>query len=90
MRAYCIALLFMSLNGMTEAFAYGLANKKVLNRLQGMILLNSVVYIAAVAILFQYYGIVGLIWANVINMGIRGLLSLKISLNSLGGEVGLI
>lgn len=52
MRAYCIALLFMSLNGMTEAFAYGLANKKVLNRLQGMILLNSVVYIIAVAILF--------------------------------------
>ena len=26
MRAYCLNLLFMALNGMTEAFAYGLAN----------------------------------------------------------------
>lgn len=33
MRAYCIALFFMSMNGMTEAFAYGLANKSVLNQL---------------------------------------------------------
>ena len=34
-------------------------------------------------------GIVGLIWANVINMAVRGLLSLKISLSSLGDDVGL-
>jgi hypothetical protein len=30
MRAYCLNLLFMAFNGMTEAFAYGLANEKVL------------------------------------------------------------
>ena len=33
MKAYCISLFFMSMNGMTEAFAYGLANKDVLNKL---------------------------------------------------------
>lgn len=32
----------------------------------------------------------GLIWANVINMAVRGVLSLKISLQSLGEEVGLL
>lgn len=52
-------------------------------------LANSVVYIAAVGVLFKYQGIVGLIWANVINMAVRGLLSLKISLQSLGEGVGL-
>lgn len=26
MRAYCIYLMFMAVNGMAEAFAYGLAN----------------------------------------------------------------
>lgn len=31
MKAYCIYLMFMSMNGMAEAFAYGLANQKVLN-----------------------------------------------------------
>jgi O-antigen/teichoic acid export membrane protein len=33
MRAYCVNLLFMALNGMAEAFAYGLANQKVLESL---------------------------------------------------------
>lgn len=31
MKAYCIYLMFMAMNGMSEAFAYGLANQKVLN-----------------------------------------------------------
>ena len=30
MKAYCGYLMFMSANGMAEAFAYGLANEKVL------------------------------------------------------------
>jgi len=31
MKAYCAYLMFMAMNGMAEAFAYGLANQKVLN-----------------------------------------------------------
>jgi oligosaccharide translocation protein RFT1 len=31
MKAYCFYLMFMAMNGMAEAFAYGLANQKVLN-----------------------------------------------------------
>lgn len=33
MKAYCIYLLFMALNGISEAFAYGLANEEVLHKL---------------------------------------------------------
>ena len=33
MRAYCIYLMFMAVNGMAEAFAYGLANQSVLTTL---------------------------------------------------------
>ena len=33
MKAYCGYLLFMSANGMAEAFAYGLANEHVLGQL---------------------------------------------------------
>jgi len=53
MKAYCVSLFFMSMNGMTEAFAYGLANKDVLTKLQGIMLINSVVYVIAVAYFFK-------------------------------------
>ena len=33
MKAYCFYLLCMSANGMSEAFAYGLADQKVLSKL---------------------------------------------------------
>ena len=82
MKAYCIYLMFMSLNGMSEAFAYGLANQKVLNQLQGLLFFNSLLYIGAVVLLSGKFGIIGLIYANCVNMGVRATLSLKISLDS--------
>ena len=33
MKAYCVLLLFMALNGISEAFAYGTSNQKALNTL---------------------------------------------------------
>jgi oligosaccharide translocation protein RFT1 len=51
MKAYCIYLCLMALNGMSEAFAYGLANQEVLRKLQGMLLFNSCIYVAAVVFL---------------------------------------
>jgi len=83
MRAYCICLLFMALNGIAEAFAYGLANRRVLNSLQNLLIANSVVYLALVMLLYNAMGVTGLIWANAVNMAVRGIWSLKISLDSL-------
>ena len=73
--------MFMAVNGMAEAFAYGLANQSVLNKLQGMLVFNSVLYIGAVVILSGTYGIIGLTYANCLNMGVRSIMSLKFSLD---------
>ena len=51
MKAYCIYLGLMAINGMAEAFAYGLSNQEVLRKLQGMLMFNSCVYVAAVVVL---------------------------------------
>ena len=50
MKAYCVYLFFMSLNGMSEAFAYGMADQKVLKQLQGLLVVNSVIYISCVLV----------------------------------------
>ena len=81
MQAYCGYLLFMAANGMSEAFAYGLANEAVLLKLQGLMIINAALYTALNLSFSSYFGIIGLIYANCVNMGIRAIWSLSISLN---------
>lgn len=78
----------MSMNGMAEAFAYGQASPAVLKKLQGMLMFNSALYITSVIIFSGKYGIIGLIYANCINMSIRAVFSLKISLD--GSNFGIL
>jgi len=73
--------MFMSFNGMSEAFAYGQATPSVMTTLQGMLFFNSILYIGSVIVFSKYFGIVGLIYANCLNMGVRAIFSLKISLD---------
>jgi len=81
MQAYCGYLMFMAANGMSEAFAYGLANEAVLLKLQGLMIINAAFYIALNLSFSSYFGIIGLVYANCINMGVRAVWSLSISLS---------
>ena len=83
MKAYCVYLMFMALNGMSEAFAYGLANKDVLQTLKGLLLMNSILYVVAVVACTSAFGMIGLIYANCLNMAVRGFFSLKFSLSKM-------
>lgn len=83
MKAYCVYLMFMALNGMSEAFAYGIANKEVLQKLKGLLFFNSVLYVLAVVVLTSSCGMIGLIYANCLNMAVRAFFSLKISLDKM-------
>jgi hypothetical protein len=56
---------------------------------------NSVLYVISVIVFSKYFGIVGLIYANCVNMGIRAIFSLKISLDEFAksrnlNDVGLV
>ena len=46
-----------------------------------MLIFNSALYVGAVVILSGAFGIVGLIYANCINMAVRSVMSLKFSLD---------
>ena len=46
-----------------------------------MLVFNSAVYIGAVVVLSGAYGIIGLTYANCLNMGVRSIMSLKFSLD---------
>ena len=80
--------MFMAMNGMSEAFAYGLANSNVLKKLQSLLVFNSIVYLSCVVYFSQKYGVIGLIYANCINMAVRAVCSLNISLKQLAQDSG--
>lgn len=76
MQAYSIYCLFMALNGIFEAFAYAKAEGHTLKKLQGSMVVISIVYILASVFLSREIGIVGLIYGNCLNMGLRAFCSL--------------
>lgn len=67
---YCVYLLFMSVNGVTEAFVQAVMAPRDLQRYNLYLVGFSAVYLAACAVLLPY-GPRGLIAANGVNMAMR-------------------
>ncbi|CAO3618138.1 unnamed protein product [Mucor hiemalis] len=70
---YCVYVPFMGINGITEAFVQAVATKKDLTRLSYFMFLFSVCFMTS-GFIFMYHfqmGAVGLILANMVNLGIR-------------------
>jgi oligosaccharide translocation protein RFT1 len=74
---YCLYVLFMGVNGITEAFAHAVADKKQIQRFNFLMLLFSIVYVSASISLIKYMETSGLVVANCINMGMRIIFSVK-------------
>ena len=67
---YCIYLLFCAVNGLSEAYATAKAKSREMYGLTMMLVVNSVVYIGACSLL-KGTGVLGMIFANMANMGFR-------------------
>lgn len=70
---YCVYVPIMGINGITEGFVQAVASKKDLSRLSYFMVLFSVCFMAS-GFLFMYcfeMGAMGLILANMVNLGIR-------------------
>jgi oligosaccharide translocation protein RFT1 len=67
---YCVYILFMALNGVTEAFVSAVISTRQLRTYNLCLIAFSVIYLAACALLLPY-GSSGLIAANCINMSLR-------------------
>ncbi|RCH94483.1 Oligosaccharide translocation protein rft1, partial [Rhizopus stolonifer] len=70
---YCIYVPFMGINGITEGFVQAVATKSDLTKLSYYMVLFSTCFMAS-GIVFMYVlelGAIGLILANMVNLGIR-------------------
>lgn len=70
---YCIYVPFMGINGITEGFVQAVATKQDLTRLSYYMILFSACFITS-GFVFMYcfeMGAIGLILANMVNLGIR-------------------
>lgn len=71
LQAYCLYCVFMALNGISEAYAFSKGAESTLKTLRWLMLFNTGIYVALSLVLSQQIGIVGLVYANCINMFIR-------------------
>ena len=67
---YCVYVLFMALNGITEAFVHGIADQSTLLKFNAWLMLCSIGYLTAAKGLL-HWGAIGLVLANCINMLLR-------------------
>lgn len=67
---YCVYILFMALNGVTEAFVSAVISTRQLKTYNLCLIVFSAIYIAACAVLLPF-GSGGLIAANCVNMAMR-------------------
>lgn len=76
MRAQCFFVVFLAVNGITEAYTFAAMNDKELERYNYLLVLFSVTYIGMAVILTQIFGALGFLYANCINMSFRIIYSL--------------
>ncbi|GBG25680.1 Protein RFT1-like [Hondaea fermentalgiana] len=83
---YCVYVLVLAVNGVTEAYVHATANDATLRRFNGWLFVFSVVYLASAAALVQYRA-PGLILANSINMAMRIVFSVRYIVATSGSSV---
>lgn len=71
MRAQCVLLVFLALNGVTEAYTFAAMSHQQLNRHSALLMVFSVVYLVLAATLSHTLGAVGFVLANCVNMMLR-------------------
>lgn len=75
LRYYCLYIIFLAMNGTSEAFLHAVANENQLKRSNDSLLVFSLIYIVLNVSLIRSVGAVGLILANSLNMILRILYS---------------
>jgi oligosaccharide translocation protein RFT1 len=68
---YCVYLLFIAINGLTEALLFALLTAESLSKYNRVLLLFSCGYVGACVVCLPRFGGIGLILANCFNMSMR-------------------
>ncbi|KFK25149.1 hypothetical protein AALP_AA8G072200 [Arabis alpina] len=68
---YCLYIIVLAMNGTSEAFLHAVGTESDLKRSNDLLLVFSLIYIAANILLIRSLGAIGLILANSLNMILR-------------------
>jgi len=68
LRLYCIYILFLAINGITEAFSQATMSIKQLEHYKNLISIFALIYLVIFYILIKLIGIYGIIISNCLNM----------------------
>ncbi len=71
LRLYCIYILFLAVNGITEAFSQATMSIKQLENYKNLISIFALIYLVIFYILIKLIGIYGIIISNCLNMLLR-------------------
>lgn len=77
LRWYCVYVLLLSMNGISECFAFAAMSKEQVSRHQRFLFLFCLAFLCAAIVLTSKFGTVGFVWANCVNMGFRIVYSLR-------------
>ncbi|KAK0084300.1 hypothetical protein PV325_007295 [Microctonus aethiopoides] len=71
MRAHCLAVLLLGINGVTECYTNATADSKHINKSNFIMIYQSIAFLLASYIFAMWLGPVGFIFGNCVNMSLR-------------------
>lgn len=71
LRWYCVYVVMLGLNGITECFAFAAMRKEQVDRHQSFLFIFCVGFLGSAVFLTKHFGSVGFIWANCLSMVLR-------------------
>ncbi|MPC32798.1 Protein RFT1 [Portunus trituberculatus] len=77
MRAQSFYVIFLAINGITEAYTFAAMSDSQLQRFNRFLVFFSISYVGSAVLLTQVFGALGFIFANCINMSLRITYSLR-------------
>ena len=78
LRAQCLLIFFLAVNGVTECFARSVMTEQEINMFNKKLVLLSCNYLLLTWAMTSCIGVLGLVGANCVNMGIRIYFSIQI------------
>lgn len=71
LKTYCAYVLIIAINGITECFMFAVMSKEQINKYNYKMMIFSVAFLVASLLLTKYFGSLGFILANCLNMLLR-------------------
>lgn len=71
LRAHCLAVLLLGINGVTECYTNATADNATINKSNLIMVYQSITFLGASYLFATWFGPVGFILGNCVNMGLR-------------------